>query len=124
MQANLIIALVAGFWVMTYLNWLSSWGLDVSALAVAIFAMNRADGPVTALKSSTAEDALVTRPDVDVEVRLLPPGNATFLLSLINGEPLVIAASTALDENPSFDLSAGIAGMIEAGVFTSLELGD
>ena len=92
--------------------------------AVAIFAMNRADGPVTALKSSTAEDALVTRPDVDVEVRLLPPGNATFLLSLINGEPLVIAASTALDENPSFDLSAGIAGMIEAGVFTSLELGD
>jgi hypothetical protein len=86
--------------------------------------MNRADAPVTALKSSTAEDALVTRPDVDVEVRLLPPGNATFLLSLINGESLAVAASTALDENPSFDLSAGIAGMIEAGVFTSLELGD
>jgi signal transduction histidine kinase len=34
-----VLALVAGFWVMTYLNWLSSWGLDVSALTVAIFAM-------------------------------------------------------------------------------------
>ncbi len=34
-----VLALVAGFWVMTYLNWLSSWGMDVSALTVAIFAM-------------------------------------------------------------------------------------
>ena len=92
--------------------------------AVTIFAMNRADGPVTAIKSSTAEDALVTRPDVDVEVRLLPPGNATFLSSLIGGEPLAVAASTALGETPSFDLSASIAGMIEAGVFSSLELGE
>jgi signal transduction histidine kinase len=33
-----VLALVAGFWVMTYLNWLSSWGMDVSALTVAIFA--------------------------------------------------------------------------------------
>ena len=33
-----VVALVAGFWVMTYLNWLSSWGMDVSALTVAIFA--------------------------------------------------------------------------------------
>ncbi len=92
--------------------------------AVAIFAANRADGPVTAIKSSTAEDALVTRPDVDVEVRLLPPGNATFLSSLISGEPLAVAVSKALSETPSFDLSASIAGMIEAGAFTSLQLGD
>ena len=92
--------------------------------AVAIFAMNREDGPVTALKSSTAEDALVTRPDTAVEVRLLPPGNAAFLASLINGEPLAVAASAALSATPYFDLSATIAGMIEAGAFTSLQLGD
>ena len=65
--------------------------------------MNRADEPVTAIKSSTAEDALVTRPDMEVEVRLLPPGNATFLSSLISGEPLAVAASKALCETPSFD---------------------
>jgi hypothetical protein len=92
--------------------------------AVAIFAMNRADGPVTLLRSSAAEDALVTRPDMDVDVRLLPPGSATFLTSLIDGATLAEAASKALDETSSFDLSAGIAGMIEAGVFTTLQAGD
>lgn len=91
---------------------------------VAIFAMNRSDGPVTALRSSAAEDALVTRPDMDVEVRLLPPGHATFLTSLIAGETLAEAASKALDETSSFDPSAGIAGMVEAGVFTTLQPGD
>jgi hypothetical protein len=60
---------------------------------------------------------------MDVEVRLLPPGHATFLSTLIGGATLAAAASTALGETPSFDLSASIAGMIEAGVFTSLELG-
>jgi hypothetical protein len=92
--------------------------------AVAIFAMNRADGPVTSLKSSAAEDALVTRPDMEVDVRLLPPGNATFLASLIDGATLAEAASKAFAETSSFDLSAGIAGMIKAGVFTTLQLGD
>jgi hypothetical protein len=92
--------------------------------AVAIFAMNRADGPVTSLKSSVAEDALVTRADMGVEVRLLPPGNATFLASLIDGETLAEAVSKALDEASSFDPSGSIAGMIEAGVFSTLRLGD
>jgi hypothetical protein len=59
-----------------------------------------------------------------VEVRLLPPGNATFLTSLIEGETLAVAASKALDETSSFDLSASIAGMIKAGVFTALQPGD
>jgi len=61
---------------------------------------------------------------MEVEARLLPPGNATFLANLINGETLATAASKALDETSSFDLSASIAGMIEAGVFTTLRLGD
>lgn len=92
--------------------------------AVAIFAMNRGDGPATSLKSSAAEDALITRPDMEVDVRLLPPGNATFLASLINGATLAEAASIALDETSMFDLTASIAGMIEAGIFTTLYLGD
>jgi hypothetical protein len=92
--------------------------------ALAIFAMNRVDGPITPLKSKAAEDALITRPDMEVDVRLLPPGNATFLASLIDGATLAEAASKALDETSSFDLSASLAGMIEAGVFTTLQLGD
>jgi hypothetical protein len=92
--------------------------------AVAIFAMNRIEGPVTPLESSAAEDALVTRPEMEVAVRLLPPGGAAFLTSLLGGERLGEAAATAFAEAPSFDLTGSIAGMIEAGVFTAIHIGD
>jgi hypothetical protein len=92
--------------------------------AVAIFAMNRVDGPITPLRSSAAEDALITRPDMEVAVRLLPPGAAAFLKSLIDGGTLGAAAAAAFTETTSFDLPANIAGMIEAGVLTNVHLGD
>jgi Putative DNA-binding domain len=92
--------------------------------AVAIFAMNRGEGPITPLRSSTAEDALITRPDLEVAVRLLPHGGVAFLKSLIDGGTLGAAAAAAFDETPSFDLAANIAGVIEAGVFTTIHLGD
>jgi hypothetical protein len=92
--------------------------------AVTIFAMNRVEGPTTPLRSNTAEDALITRPDMEVVVRLLPPGGATFLKSLIDGGTLGAAVARAFTETPSFDLPANIAGMIEAGVFTTIHLGD
>ncbi|HWG06734.1 MAG TPA: DNA-binding domain-containing protein [Beijerinckiaceae bacterium] len=92
--------------------------------AVAIFAMNRSDDPVEPLQSDAAENALVTRPDFDVTVRLLPPGGAVFLTHLIDGETLGAAASAAFAETPAFDLPTSLAGMIEAGVFTAIHLGD
>ncbi len=92
--------------------------------AVAIFAMNRSEEPVTSLKSSSAEDALVTRPDTEVEVRLLAPGDAAFLGNLIDGNPLAVAAEAVLDEIPSFDFPAALARMMEAGVFTAFQLGE
>jgi hypothetical protein len=92
--------------------------------AVAIFAMNRGDGSVTSLRSCTPEDALITRPDMEVAVRLLPRGGATFLQRLIGGETLGTAAAAAFAATPSFDLSANIVGMIDAGVFTTLQIGD
>jgi hypothetical protein len=92
--------------------------------AVAIFAMNRSGAPVASFESSDAEDALITRPDMDVVVRLLPPGGAIFLLNLIRGETLGGAAMSAFAETPSFDLPANIAGMIEAGVFIAVRFGE
>ncbi len=92
--------------------------------AVSIFAMNRVEGPSPPLRSNAAEDALITRPDLEVAVRLLPPGGALFLKRLIDGETLGAAAAAALAETPSFDLPANISGMMEAGVFTTLHLGD
>jgi len=92
--------------------------------AVAIFAMNRVEGPITPLRSDAAEDALITRTDMEVAVRVLPSGGAAFLRTLIDGGTLAAAAATAVAETPSFDLPANIAGMIDAGVFTTIHLGD
>jgi hypothetical protein len=88
--------------------------------AVAIFAANRSDDPVGRIETSGPEDALVTRPHLEVMVRLLPPGGAVFLTNLIVGEPLGVAAAAALAESPDFDLSANIVGMLAAGAFTAI----
>ena len=90
--------------------------------AVAIFVMNRVEGPVKPFRSSAAEDALITRPDMEVAVRLLPAGATTFLTSLIGGDTLAAAVAAAFGETPSFDLPSNIASMVEAGVFGSAHL--
>jgi Putative DNA-binding domain len=87
--------------------------------ALTIFAANRSDGPVGRITATEPEDALTTRPGLEVIVRRLPPGGAIFLQSLIAGEPLGAAAAAALADSPAFDLSANIAGMLEAGAFTA-----
>lgn len=89
--------------------------------AASIFAANRQDGLVAHVGDIGPEDALVTRPDLEVVVRRLPPGGAVFLLRLVSGETLGEAAATAFSDSPGFDLSANIAGMIESGVFTAID---
>ncbi|HTJ93529.1 MAG TPA: DNA-binding domain-containing protein [Pararobbsia sp.] len=90
--------------------------------AVAIFAMNREAGSTSTLQSSDAEDALITRPHDEVTVSLLPPGGAAFLRSLIDGQTFGEAVEAAFGDNEAFDLSANLAGMISAGVFTAIQL--
>ena len=90
--------------------------------AVAIFAANRSDGPVGRIEAPEPEDALVTRPCLEVVVRRLPPGGAVFLTSLIAGEAFGAAAAMALADHQAFDLPANIAGMLEAGAFTAIGL--
>ncbi len=92
--------------------------------AVTIFAANRDTKPFGTINAAEGEDALITRPDLDVVVRRLPPGAATFVAALIAGRSLGEAAGAALADTPSFDIGAGIAGMIEAGAFTALDPGD
>ncbi|MGF6505800.1 HvfC/BufC family peptide modification chaperone [Paraburkholderia sp. 32] len=92
--------------------------------AVSIFAMNRSEGPVTSLCSSEAEDALVTRPEQDVLVSRLPQGGATFLALLLDRATLGEAVAAALQETPSFDIQANLAGMLSAGALTGIQHGD
>ncbi|WP_426412053.1 DNA-binding domain-containing protein [Bradyrhizobium ganzhouense] len=92
--------------------------------AVTIFAANRDSAPVACIDAETPEDALITRAEFDVVVRHLPPGGAVFATSLMSGRPLGEAAGIALDASADFDLASNIAGLIEAGAFTSIAYGD
>lgn len=91
---------------------------------VSIFAATRSEELGGAVETIGPEDGLITRPEREVVVRRLPAGGAEFLTLLASGETLGVAASTALEACASFDLSANIAGMIEAGVFTAVKFGD
>jgi hypothetical protein len=92
--------------------------------AVTIFTANKRTDPVGHLEATDPEDALVTRPGLEVIVRHLPPGGAVFLTHLIAGEPLGAAAAAALADSAAFNLAANIAGMLEAGAFTAIRQGD
>lgn len=91
--------------------------------ALSLFVRHRGDGPAAEIVSTEPEDTLVTRPGMEVFVRRLPPSGAVFLTRLTAGETLGAAASSALADSPEFDLSANIAGMLEAGAFTAVTLG-
>ena len=95
-----------------------------SFAAVTIFAANRDAGAAGAIDASIPEDALITRPDIEVIVSRLPQGGATFLTSLLSGGSLGDAAVAASDDSPDFDLATNISGLVEAGAFTSLTSGD
>jgi len=102
----------------------ATWVLRSRFAAVTIVAANRAPGPVEAIDASQAEDALITRPESDVVVRRLAPGEAEFLSALIAGRPLGEAAGATLEAYPDFDIGAGVATLIESGACASASLGD
>jgi hypothetical protein len=83
---------------------------------VTIWAMNSGEQELLPVENWRGEDALVARPCLDVEVRALPPGGAAFLLALAEGRPLADAAEAALADDPDFDLTGNIAGLIGAGL--------
>lgn len=92
--------------------------------ALTIFSANRHGEPEAMIEASGAEDALVTRPELEVFVRRLPPGGAAFLSALCDGDTLGVAVGVALAESAAFDLAANLAGMIEAGAFSAIKKGE
>jgi hypothetical protein len=80
--------------------------------AVSIFAANRSEGPVGPIEATEPEDALVTRPDLEV-----------ILIQLSAGRALGVAAAAAIDDSPEFDLPANLAGMLAAGAFIAADRG-
>jgi hypothetical protein len=89
---------------------------------VTIWAMNAGAQKSAPIETWGAEDALIVRPYLDVEVRLLPPGGGAFLRALAEGRSLGEAADTALADHPDFDLTGNLAGLIGWGLVRSVIL--
>lgn len=87
-----------------------------SAFPVAsIWQMNVGSGRPHAIDIGGGEDALITRPLAEVEVRVLPIGAAAFVDGLAAGSTVLDAVKAALGEAPGFDLAGAIAGLLTAG---------
>jgi hypothetical protein len=91
--------------------------LRLSTPATSLWASAQSGGPAAPIDGSP-EDALVTRPDADVRVRILPPLGYDFAMRLREGATLIDAAG-ALDD-PAFDFGTHLVGLIESGAVASL----
>jgi len=87
---------------------------------VAIWETNTCDEEVRPV-SPEAQDAMIARPEMTVEVRRLPPGAAAFIGALGGGQTLGGAAQRAAAADERFDLAGNIAGLIDAGVIVQYQ---
>lgn len=94
--------------------------LRFSTPAASIWASARSGGPAAPI-NGTPEDALVTRPDADVSVRVLPPRGYDFALRLRDGATLIDAALAL--EDPAFDFGTHLVGLVESGAVASITPG-
>jgi hypothetical protein len=64
-----------------------------------------------------AEAVLITRPVMDVSVRVVPERDAAFAQAVLGGATLADAAETALQEHQDFDFGAALVGLVSLGAF-------
>jgi hypothetical protein len=86
--------------------------------AASLWASAQCSSGPAAPADEIGEDALITRPDCDVRVRVLPPLGYDFALRLREGANLLEAAH-ALDD-PAFDFGAHLVGLIDSGAVASI----
>jgi hypothetical protein len=86
--------------------------------AASVWASAQTSGASAASTEASAEDALITRPDFDVRVRVLPLLGYDFALSLREGATLVEAVAAVND--PDFDFGAHLVGLVESGAVASI----
>lgn len=75
---------------------------------------------VTPLADWQPETVLVLRPQMSVEVHVLPAEDAVFAAALFSAETLAEAAHAALSAHPDFDFGTALTGLISLGAFSPL----
>ncbi len=92
---------------------------------VAIWQMNIAGGVPAHIDPGTGgQDALVVRPAVEVEVRVLPAGAAAFIQALADAQTVATATRAALGDDPNFDLAGVLAGLFNTEAIVGWSLRD
>lgn len=66
------------------------------------------------------QDVLLTRPQLEVEVRLLPDGSAAFLANIFAKANLKDVAEAGLKSSSTFDLSGNLSGLLLSGATTAI----
>lgn len=89
---------------------------------VTIWGMNSGELALGPVDMDVAEDALVARPALAVQVWSLPAGGSTLLAALAAGANFGAAVAQAEREAGIFDLAAVLAVLIGAGVLTEIVL--
>jgi len=90
--------------------------------AASVWASAQEGAEPGASERAGAEDALITRPDCDVRVRVLPPLGYDFALRLREGATLIEAALAMNDAE--FDFGAHLVGLVESGAVASVVPGN
>lgn len=90
--------------------------------ALTIWQMNVGDGvPAPVDLDAGGEDAILVRPDAEVEVRSLPEGGAAFVSALLDGGSVLDATKAAFTADSRFDLSINLTGLLHAGAIVGFE---
>jgi hypothetical protein len=86
--------------------------------AASIWAAHQAAGEPRAPEHWRAEDAMITRPHADVDVRILPGGGYEFAAALLSGAALADAAEPLAAEG--VDPGPHLVGLVEAGAIANI----
>jgi len=87
---------------------------------LTIWSMNSGEISPAPIEPWIAQDALVVRPRLMVNVHSLPAGGAVFIQALRSGKSLGAAIEMALADNPDFDITANLAGILQTGSFIAI----
>jgi len=85
----------------------------------SIWAAHQGVGEVARVENWRPEEALITRPEAEVLLRVLPPGGFAFANALLKDASVGEAHQAVGVEN--FDAGAHLVGLIEAGALTKLK---
>lgn len=74
---------------------------------------------VAPVKARGPEAVLITRPDVNVTLRVIAAADQMFCSELLHGSSVGDAAASVLETKPDFDLGSALVGLISTGAFAS-----